>query len=160
MTLFHRRAFGVTASISLGMALRIRRTYSGPSRKVPSEAPLHEAHKVARKVAWPHMLSSLKRGSRLTCYARRAIAYEKQDRSPWYRSPGPCFGYEVITAVSPPVALAKLEVLVPVALEEEALMEAQLRFRGDLCAGLPQRCRYSRWSPRSLCSVWSLHSLY
>jgi hypothetical protein len=161
MTRFHRRAIGVTASISLGMAPRIRRTYSGPSRKVPSEAPLHEAHKVARKVAWPHMLSSLKRGSRLTCYARRAIAYEKQDRSPWYRSPGPCFGYEGFTAVSPPVALAKLEVLVPVALEEEAaLVEAQLHPRGNLCAGLPQRCRYSKWSPRSLCSVWSLHSLY
>ena len=107
------------------------------------------------------MFSSLKRGSRLTCNARWAMAYEKQGRSPYIRGSGPCFGYEGFTAVSPPVALAKLEVLVPVALEEEAaLVEAQRRFRGDLCAGLPQRCRYSRWSPRSLCSVWSLHSLY
>ena len=64
--------------------------------------------------------------------------------------------------MSPSVALAKLEVLVPVALEEEeeALVEAQLHFRGNLCVGLPQRCRYSKWSPRSLCSVWSLHYLY
>ena len=62
--------------------------------------------------------------------------------------------------VSPPVALAPLEVLVPVALEEEAaLEEAQLRFRRDLCVVLRRRCRYSRWSQRFLCSVWSLHSL-
>jgi hypothetical protein len=126
---------------------------------------------------WPgHMLSSLKRGHRLTCNARRAIAYEimflisyffirprsceKQGRGPCIRDSGPCFGYKGFTAVPPSVALAKLEVLMPVALvEEAALVEAQLRFRGDLCAGLPQRCRYSRWSPRSLCSVWSLRSL-
>ena len=82
MTRFHRHAIGVTASISLGMAPRSGGTYSGPSRKVPSEASLHEAQQVARKVAWLHMLSSLKRGSRLTCNAHRAIAYEKQGRSP------------------------------------------------------------------------------
>ncbi len=98
------------------------------------------------------MLSSLKRGSRLTCNARRAIAYEKQGRDPYIRGSGPCFGYEGFTVASLSVALTKLGVLVPVALvEEAALVEAQLRFRGDLCAGLPQRCRYLRWSPRFLC---------
>ena len=103
----------------------------------------------------------MRNGIFISYFLVRPRSCEKQGRGPYIRGSGPCFGYEGFTVASLSGALTKLGVLVPVALvEEAALVEARLHLRGNLCVGLPQRCRYSKWSPRSLCSVWSLHYLY